>query len=136
MIAGTFVPVFRREKGEDGSLVGFRVELRTGTGLERRWLSLKKPGAFQEVFRWDDLSRIVPGKRGFKYYRVLSEPNPLRRFWKAHLSDEYSGEVHVEAADRERILRVLEARGAPSSAALESPGHRRGSGRPEGAEPA
>lgn len=88
-----------------------RIEYRvTGRGLERRSLSGKKPGAFRDVFRWDQLDRVNPGKRGFKFTKTLDERRPLRRLWKAHLSDAFSGEVHVEAGDRERVMQIVQER--------------------------
>jgi len=87
-------------------------------GVRQRTLDRKKARAFQELFRWEELSHIVALRRGFKFFRPLSEPNALRRFWKKHLSDAYSGEVHVEAAEREC---VLEAVGAHLPALQECP---------------
>ena len=55
----------------------------------------------------DRVEYIVRTAHGFKFYLPLDEPNPLRRFFKAHLSDAYSGEVHVDTADQERVVAVL-----------------------------
>jgi hypothetical protein len=41
----------------------------------------------------------------------MSETNPFRRFWKAHISDRFSGEIHAEKKDLERILGVFERHG-------------------------
>lgn len=80
----------------------------TESGIEKRPIRKKKPEQFKSVVRWDELSRIVPMKHGFKYYKTLDETNPFRRFWKLHLSDRFSGEVHVERKDLERILGIVD----------------------------
>jgi hypothetical protein len=93
-----------------------RVEYRlTETGLEQRPLQSKKLQSFQDAFRWDQLDHVVPKKHGIKFYKILNEPKPLRRFWKAHVSDAYSGEIHVETEDRERVLRIVTDHGIPTS---------------------
>jgi hypothetical protein len=85
-----------------------RIEYRlTESGIEKRPVRKKKPGQFKTVVRWDELDHIVPTKHGFKYYKVMAATNPARRFWNLHLSDNFSGEVHVEKSDLERILRVV-----------------------------
>lgn len=85
-----------------------RIEYRmTKTVLEKRTHNKKKPGTFKRVFQLDQLSHIVPLRHGFKYYKSLDEPNPLKRFWKNQISDAYSGEVHLEIKDRKRILDLL-----------------------------
>jgi hypothetical protein len=90
-----------------------RIEYRiTETGLESRPRRRENPDAFREVFRWDQLSHVVPGRRGFKFTKPNPGSNPLRRFWNAHFSDAFSGEVHLEAEDRERVLRLVETRAA------------------------
>lgn len=91
-----------------------KIEYRlTKEGLEYRPLNQKKPAAYKKVFQLDELGHIVPKKRGFKFYLPLNESNPLRRFWKRHISDAFSGEVHVEDADREKVLDVLAQYGIP-----------------------
>ncbi len=50
---------------------------------------------------------------GFKYYKTLNEASPIRRFWKAHFSDQFSGEVHVEKQDLERVLEIVDGGGRP-----------------------
>ena len=82
--------------------------LLTESGIEKRKVDPKKPGEFKDVFRWDQLSHIVPMKHGFKYYTVMDEMNSLGRFWKTHLSDNFSGEIHVEKRDLDRVLRLVE----------------------------
>jgi hypothetical protein len=85
--------------------------LLTASGIEKRTVNMKKPGEFKRVFQWDQLSRVVHTKRGIKYYKSMNETNPLRRFWKAHISDEFSGEIHVEKKNLERIRKIFEQRG-------------------------
>jgi len=89
-----------------------RVEYRlTGETLDRRPVDSEKPRAPEELFRLDQLSHLVPMRHGFKFYKKLEEPNPLRRFWKLHVSDEYSGEVHVEKQDQKRVSELLRKQG-------------------------
>jgi hypothetical protein len=76
----------------------------TEVGIEKRASGKKEPSPFEVLFRWDELDRVVPMRHGFKYYKTMNETKPLRRFWKTHVSDRYSGEVHVEKADLERVL--------------------------------
>lgn len=88
-----------------------RLEYRlTETGIDRKKNKNESPG-FTEVFRWDELSHVVPMRHGFKYFKTLDESNPLRRFWKTHFCDQYSGEVHVEKTDLGRVLQLVERRG-------------------------
>lgn len=90
-----------------------RVEYRlTESGVEKR-SERKSPGAFQEIFRWPELSRVAPTKHGFKYVKATDEPSPLRRFRRRHFSDGCSGEVHVEREDLERVLGSVERQGVP-----------------------
>ena len=97
-------------------VVTSRVEYRLNERvLERRPQTDKKPKEFETVFQTDELSHVVPMRHGFKFYRPLDESNLLRRFWKLHVSDRYSGEVQVEKADRERVLGVLSDLGVPNS---------------------
>ena len=82
-----------------------RIEYRlTRTGLERRPLNREKPGEFQDVCRWRELAYVLPTRHGFKFYKPLNESNPLRRLWNAHLSDAFSGEIHADAGDRDRVV--------------------------------
>ena len=93
-----------------------RTEYRlTETGLDKRPLDDKKPKEFQEVFRWDRLSHVVPVKYGFKYYLKLGAVSRLQRFWKYQVSDAHSGEFHIEATDRDEILAVLARFDVPAS---------------------
>jgi len=91
-----------------------KVEYRlTPSGLDQRKVGAKGRAPFREVFRWDELTHIVRARRGFTFFKQLDEPRSLRRLWKLHVSDRYSGEVHVERADFDRVLRAVEARGVP-----------------------
>jgi hypothetical protein len=85
-----------------------RIEYRlTQIGVERKNKKNESPGC-TVVFRWDELSRVVPMRHGFKYFKNINETSPLRRFWKVHLCDQYSGEVHVEKDDLGRVLQLVE----------------------------
>ena len=89
-----------------------KIEYRmTASGIERRTLNEKNPGKYEGVFRWEELSLVVPMKHGFKYHKVMDEGNPVRRFWQRHVSDRSSGEIHVEKHDLERILGNFERQG-------------------------
>lgn len=92
------------------SRVDYRLNER---GLEKRASNTKEPGSFENVFQLDQLSHVVPMRHGFKYYRFLDEANAFRRFWKLHVSDEFSGEVHVERTDQRRVLEILNEHGIP-----------------------
>ena len=88
-----------------------RLEYRlTEAGIERKKLK-DTSSEFKEVFRWDELSHVVPMRHGFKYFKTLKETNPLRRIWKVHFCDEYSGEVRVEKADLGRVLGIVKGQG-------------------------
>ena len=69
------------------------------------------------MFAWSELSHVVPVKHGFKYVKTINETNALRRFWKRHISDKFSGEVHVERKDLERILGIVERQRSAAPAA-------------------
>jgi hypothetical protein len=97
-----------------------RIEYRlTETGIEKRTVK-DDPGEYEEIFSWDQLNRVVPVRHGFRYSKILSETNALRRFWRLHLSDRYSGEVHAEREDLDRILGFVEQRIAQESDPTES----------------
>jgi hypothetical protein len=88
-----------------------KVEYRlTATAVERRPLNPKRPRQFKAVFQWHELDRVVPLKRGFKYFKKTGSEGLPRRFWQLYLSDTYSGEVHVEKDDLARILAIVEQR--------------------------
>jgi hypothetical protein len=97
-----------------------RIEYRlTEQGLECRPLDSNESRAFKGIFQLDELSHVVPVRHGFKFYRPLNETNPFRRFWKAHISDQYSGEVHVDKEDQERVLKVLAQHGISSRRSID-----------------
>jgi len=82
-------------------------------GVERRSISRKKGQAFGKVFSWEELSHMVPTRQGFKYFLRLDESSRLKRFFKMNISDKYSGEIHVEAKDRNRIRDLLANKDVP-----------------------
>ncbi|MCP4574088.1 MAG: hypothetical protein GY838_17140 [bacterium] len=84
--------------------IGYRA---TADSLEKLPPSKRKKREFVTVCRWDDLSHVAPGKHNIKYYKHLNESNALLRFWKLHISDGYSGEIHMETEDRDEILALL-----------------------------
>jgi hypothetical protein len=89
-----------------------RVEYRmTGSGIEKRTLAGKDPGPFEDVVEWDRLSHVVPTRSGVKYFTTLNEKNRIRRFFATAFSDAYSGELHIERTDRDRILEAMVNRG-------------------------
>lgn len=92
--------------------IGYRA---TVDVLEKLPPSKKKKREFVTVFRWDELSHVRPGKYNVKYFKHLAEPNVLRRFWKLHISDSYSGEFHMEAENRDEILAMLERLGVATA---------------------
>jgi len=93
-----------------------RVEYRLSeSGLEKRPVRRQNPAPFRELFRFPELEHIVPRKHGFMYYKKMDSTTALRDFYRRHISDEYSGEVHLENEDRERILTHLAERGVAGS---------------------
>lgn len=98
-----------------------KVEYRlTESELKKRPLKEKEPAQFESVFRWEELSHVVPIKNGFKYFKQVDQSSKVRQFWNTYLSEAASGEVHLEAEDRERILGVMAGRNIPMS----KPAHR------------
>ena len=87
----------------------------TKTGLEKRPLNTKSPGEFKEVLRWKQLDHIIPMKHGFKFYKSISKSNVFQRYWKYHVSDAFSGEVHLETEDRAQVLSIIERFEIPTS---------------------
>jgi uncharacterized MnhB-related membrane protein len=79
----------------------------TREGLDRRPVTRDVPKPFTRRFDADGLSHVVATSHGFKFYLPVNTTRPVRAFWRRHLCDAYSGEVHVEAADRERVLGAL-----------------------------
>jgi len=93
-----------------------RVDYRLRGGLlEHRPHHDKDPKNYAAVVRLDELSHVKPMRHGFKYFKLLDESNPLLRFWKLELSDQYSGEVHVEPDDQNRVLTILADEGVTVS---------------------
>lgn len=89
-----------------------KVDYRCGGGLlEQRPHNEKEPQDFEAIVRLDELSHIKPMRHGFKYYRPVDETNPLVRFWKLEFSDQYSGEVHVEPDDQEKVMELMRRQG-------------------------
>ncbi len=86
----------------------------TDLGLDKRNVRTKVPGPFTDVFRWHEVSHVVPMGHGFKYVKLLDEAHPLRRFWKTQISDRYSGEVHVAKPDLDRVLGAVARKGVPT----------------------
>ena len=75
--------------------------------LERRRVDRGDPKPFESVFRVDELSHIHRVGAGFKYFKRTGEATGVRRFYRLHLSDAHSGEVHVEKEDRDRVFAAL-----------------------------
>jgi len=89
-----------------------RTEYRlTEGGLERRPLNRDDPQAYESVFRFEELGHVEPIEHGFKFYLPFDAPTALRRFWMKHISDEFSGEVHVEKQDQEKVVNLLAEQG-------------------------
>lgn len=88
-----------------------RVEYRlTETGLAKRISSQNEPREFRELFRWDELSHLVPTRSGFKYFKELDETRGVARFFKLHFSGDHSGEFHVEPEDLPEVRSLVEQR--------------------------
>jgi hypothetical protein len=85
----------------------------SGAGIAKRSAGKGDAARFTELFGWDDLDFTELKRHGFRYRLQLDENRPARRFWKTHVSDRYSGEVHVAPADRDRVVAFLEERGIP-----------------------
>jgi hypothetical protein len=89
-----------------------RVDYRLRGGLlEQRPHDDSEPKDFETIARLDELSHIKPLRHGFKYFRPLDERNLLVRFWKLEFSDQYSGEVHVEPDDQEKVMELMRRHG-------------------------
>jgi hypothetical protein len=85
----------------------------SSSGLSKRPVRTKKPAEFEVLFSWNELSEVVPTKRGFKFYKAMESRGLLKRFAKQHLLSGYSGEVHVEPGDLDQVRRFMEGHGAP-----------------------
>jgi len=89
-----------------------RLEYRlTEQKIEKRTFGEANPSEFADVVELGQLSHVVPIRFGFKFYKPLDERNVFRRFWKLHVTDEYSGEVRVEKADQELVFSISRDRG-------------------------
>ncbi len=85
-----------------------RLEYRlTDAVLERRPATSDASKPFTRLFDRADLSHLVVTQHGFKFFLSVGTKNPLLAVWRKHVSDAYSGEIHVEAADRQRVLAAL-----------------------------
>jgi len=85
-----------------------RLEYRlTDAALEHRPVTSDASRPFTRLVDVADLSHVVKTHHGFKFYLAVHAGNPMRAFWLRHFCDAYSGEVHVEAADRQRVLSSL-----------------------------
>jgi len=78
---------------------------------------LKRPAtgddlvSFQPVFSVSELSHFVMIQSGFKFFKPLGTTRRMKRFIRKHLMAEYSGEVHVDRKDRERVRDALHRAG-------------------------
>ena len=105
--------------GSVGALIPsilMRIEYQlTETGLAKRPFKAKQPREFEDVFSWDQLSHLIPTKSGFRFYRNTEGPSSFLRFFRRHLSSDYSGEFHVELEDRDRVRAIIDQHGIPIS---------------------
>lgn len=99
----------------------------TEDGLSKRPFSGKRHREFEEVFLWDELSHLVPTGSGFKYVKKLDGTNPIARFFRLHISGDFSGEFRVERKDLEKIRALMDRRARPISGRPDSPGTKPGS---------
>lgn len=91
-----------------------RTEFRlTDRGLESASPGKEGRGEPRELFTWDELSHLVPGKDGFKFYKSFEASGWWDRFRKNHISDRWSGEFQVEKEDRPRVAELLQERAIP-----------------------
>lgn len=79
----------------------------TSQTLEKRMQTRENTEEYKVVFKMNQLDYIVKIKHGFKFYLTIDEQSPYKRFWKKHISDKFSGEVHVESEDINRIIKKL-----------------------------
>lgn len=77
------------------------------TVLEKRKVRRGATEEYDVVVHLAELDHLHPISTGFKFHKTCDETSPFKRFWKIHISDAFSGEVHVEAVDRERVFGVL-----------------------------
>lgn len=92
-----------------------RIEYKlTAQTLEQRPLTPENTTEYKEVFKLNQLDHIVKIKHGFKFYLTIDEQKPFKLFWKKHLSDKFSGEVHVESGDIDRVIETVTKHGIAS----------------------
>ncbi len=80
----------------------------TAQKLEYRTINKKEQKPFKVLFLSNQLSHLIKVKSGFKFYLIFKEKNPIRRFWKKHISDKYSGEIKVDKEEMLKIRRAFE----------------------------
>ena len=89
-----------------------RVEYRlSAEALEWRPVRSQQPAEFEVLFELAELDYVKPHSHGFKFFKHLGEASGMRRFFRKHLSDRFSGEVHVEKQDLNTVLGVLAQQG-------------------------
>jgi len=89
-----------------------RMEYRLNArSLEQRPVRVQQPAEFETLFELDQLDHVQPSSHGFKFFKPLGEGTGARRFFRRHLSDSYSGEVHVEKQDLDTVLGLLAQHG-------------------------
>lgn len=79
----------------------------TAHELRRRLYHPRAPREYAEVLRWAELSHVKPIRDGFKYYKPVGNAGAMRRFWRRHLADAYSGEIRAGTKDRARVSAIL-----------------------------
>ena len=81
------------------------------SGLEARPHGKADDEEFKQLFLWSELDHAKFVGQGFRYTKTFTERSPTKRFVKKQLSDRYSGEIRVEAADQNRVYKLLVERG-------------------------
>jgi hypothetical protein len=93
-----------------------RTEYRlSGSGLVRRAVRRGEPREFEQVFSWDEITRVVPTASGFRFYKAVESKGRLARFVELHLLEGRSGEVRVEQEDRKRVEAIIARRAVGAS---------------------
>ena len=83
------------------------------SGVSKRSMGNKDKEDFERIFHWSELTHVSLLKHGFKYFKNLDEKNPVQRFVRMQISDKYSGEIHVEKMDQDRIVELFTDQGVP-----------------------
>jgi len=92
-----------------------RIEYRlTESGIEKRRVRQQEPAPFKEIVRYPDLDHIELKRYGFRYFKKTDSTSRHMGSLKRTFSEELSGEVYIEAADRERVLAHLTEHGVTS----------------------